>query len=532
MPTIVSKTIGTGGDYSTLQAWEDAAPANLVTADQVWRGLCKNQTFSSSSTLLNVAGSTTDATRYKELTTEAGASFVDNIGTGALRYNAANGAAIERTGSYNWGLQFSEAHFRISKLQIRSSGSSFPIYAPSDVPVDMDKLIVEGPEGGVISSYGPVTLRNSLVALRASSTKGSIASMSNGGSAVNVTFVATNVAATAGVSNGYGASSFKNCAFFNVGSVRSGGASPTFTNCATDVASPPSGCATTAYSTSTGAKFVNITDGSHDYRIQSGSSLIDAGTADSTNAATDILGASRPQGSAYDIGAFELSASGGGVTGASSGTLQLSGSAAGTVRVSGASAGTLAISGTSAAAVRVTGASTGALSLSGTATGTVGATGVTGQSSQTLSLTGTSTATVRVSGQSSQTLSLSGTAAGSVRVSGASAGTLSLTGTATGNTTGAVTGASAGVLSLSGSATGTVRVSGGSAAVLQITGNAGAQIVVRGVSTGVLSMTGSATGTTGGAEPEPTTALAKYTITARARKTVIQAKARRMEIKA
>lgn len=205
-------------------------------------------------------------------------------------------------------------------------------------------------------------------------------------------------------------------------------------------------------------------------------------------------------------------ASGGGVTGASSGTLQLVGSAAGSVLVSGASAGTLAISGTSTAAALVTGASTGTLSLSGTATGTVGATGVTGQSSQTLSLTGT--------------------AAGSVRVSGASAGTLSLTGTATGNTTGAVAGASAGVLSLSGSATGSVRVSGGSAAVLQITGNAGAQIVVRGVSAGVLSMTGSATGTTGGAEPAPTSALAKYTITARDRKTAIQAKARRMEIKA
>ena len=224
--------------------------------------------------------------------------------------------------------------------------------------------------------------------------------------------------------------------------------------------------------------------------------------------------------------------SGGGVTGASSGTLELSGSAAGSALVSGASAGTLAISGTAAAAVRVTGASSGTLSLTGTATGTVGATGVTGQSSQTLSLTGTSTATVRVSAQSAQTLALSGAAAGSVRVTGASAGTLSLTGTATATTTGAVAGASNGVLSLSGSATGTVRVSGGSAAVLQITGNAGAQIVVRGVSAGVLTMTGSATGTTGGAEPEPTAALAKYTITARARKIAIQAKARRMEIKA
>ncbi len=188
---------------------------------------------------------------------------------------------------------------------------------------------------------------------------------------------------------------------------------------------------------------------------------------------------------------------GGGVTGASSGTLALTGTAAGSIRVSGASAGTLALGGSSAGSVRVTGASAGTLALSGTSTGTVGATGVTGASAGTLALTGTSTGTVRVTGASTGALGLTGSATGSVRVSGASAGTLSLTGTATGNTTGAVSGASVGVLSLSGSATGSARVSGGSAAVLQITGTAGAQIIVRGVSAGVLSMTGSATAVNG-----------------------------------
>lgn len=190
-------------------------------------------------------------------------------------------------------------------------------------------------------------------------------------------------------------------------------------------------------------------------------------------------------------------AAGGGVTGASSGTLALAGTAAGSIRVSGASAGTLALAGSSAGSVRVTGASSGTLALSGTATGTVGATGVTGASAGTLALTGTSTGTVRVTGAYTGALGLTGSATGSVRVSGASAGTLSLTGTATGTTTGAVSGASVGVLSLSGSATGSVRVSGGSAAVLQITGAAGAQIIVRGASAGVLLMSGSATAVNG-----------------------------------
>ncbi len=117
MTTTTVKTIGTGGDYTTLQAWEDASPANLVTSDVVWQGQCFNQEFfSSSAGLLNVSGSTTDATRYKELTTYAGASFVDNAGvqTNALRYNASNGAGIRN--SYAWGgpVSVNESYFRIS----------------------------------------------------------------------------------------------------------------------------------------------------------------------------------------------------------------------------------------------------------------------------------------------------------------------------------------------------------------------------------------------------------------------------------
>jgi hypothetical protein len=91
-----------GGDYSTLQAWEDACPANLVTADQIWQGQCKNQEFALNATVLNIAGTTTDATRYIELTTEAGASFRDHASkaTNALRYDATKGAGIRATNAY------------------------------------------------------------------------------------------------------------------------------------------------------------------------------------------------------------------------------------------------------------------------------------------------------------------------------------------------------------------------------------------------------------------------------------------------
>lgn len=69
----------------------------------------------------------------------------------------------------------------------------------------------------------------------------------------------------------------------------------------------------TATNTVTGApSFVNyVSTGSGDYHIQSGSPAKDAGI--STNApSTDIEGTTRPQGAGYDIGAYELSAGGGG----------------------------------------------------------------------------------------------------------------------------------------------------------------------------------------------------------------------------
>jgi hypothetical protein len=53
----------------------------------------------------------------------------------------------------------------------------------------------------------------------------------------------------------------------------------------------------------TDPKFVDAA--SRNFRLQSGSGAIDAGVALS-NVTTDISGTARPQGSSYDIGAFEF----------------------------------------------------------------------------------------------------------------------------------------------------------------------------------------------------------------------------------
>lgn len=308
MTTTVVKTIGTGGDYTTLQSWEDAAPANLVTADQVWQGQCFNQEFfSSSAALLTVTGSTTDATRYKELTTYAGASFVDNasVQTNALRYNASNGAGIR--GTYAWAspINLSESYFRISKLQM-SSNTAVCFYSSNSTGLVIDKCIVENSSttDAALRTYGVCTVKNTLVIQRSTA---SVAVLSNGTSAYNCTFARTGSSTNSIFTGVYGTTTLKNCAFFGgATTLASGSSTRTYTTCYTDTASPPSGCTTVAYDTSTGSGFENKTDATRDFRIKAGSALLDVGTTDTTNAANDIAGTSRPQGSAYDVGAWEL----------------------------------------------------------------------------------------------------------------------------------------------------------------------------------------------------------------------------------
>jgi hypothetical protein len=301
MATTVVKTIKSGGDYTTLQAWEDACPANLVTSDQVWQGQCAG-TFTAG---LVISGTTVDSTRYVELTTEAGASFRDNasVQSNALRYNASNGMALNFSGSYANAVYVNAQNYtRLSNLQIQATSTSgHPLLMSSVTGGDVNNCIIEGFRDNVVELTLAGKLRNSLVVSRKSAAAN--IALINGTDCFNVTFVCPSdkTAATYGFDGRYNTQAFTNCAFFGCGTVGRGGTN-TYTTCYTNVGSPPSGCTTLTYDTSA---FVNITDATRDYRIPSGSGLIDVGTTDSTNAATDIAGTSRPSGSAYDVGCWE-----------------------------------------------------------------------------------------------------------------------------------------------------------------------------------------------------------------------------------
>jgi hypothetical protein len=350
MTTTVVKTIGTASrDYSTLQAWEDACPADLVAVDQIWQGQCYNDAEFTAG--LSVAGTTTDATRYKELTTAAGQSFSDNanVQTNALRYNQANGVAISVAGGYSTGIAVTDINFRMSKVQVKVSSDQncYDNNTASTAHV-LDKVILQqsGSNGACVRLRGGY-LSNSLLSKNSAGTsKAAITGAYGDATLTNCTIVRPTtyaVGGTAIVAGSGFAFTLKNVAVFGFTADTSGTISAT--TCYTDDSTPTTGFTTVAYNTSTGSGFQNTAVTTADFRIKTGSALLDVGTTDTTYAATDIAGTARPQGSAYDVGAWELVASAGGgdatatITGVSGsgqiGTLSTSGNAS--VSLTGAS---------------------------------------------------------------------------------------------------------------------------------------------------------------------------------------------------
>lgn len=320
---MATKTIGTLGseDYSTPQAWEDALAATLTEAEI---GQVSNQEFDGgSSPVLTIAGHTTSATNYIHITTASGASFVENanIETNALRYNASNGAAFTSSGAYDSAstVWFDDNNCKISKLQVRNSatgiarafttGNTFPDGC------DIDQCVFEGKWTEAVASIlgqipqGFGKIRNSVIITRQSAAT-RIVSVNGGVAFYNTTIVVPDdlTPATNGLTSSYGTLVLHNCAVFGATTLKNGSSTESFTTSYTDAASPPTGFTQVTYSD----QFENVNDATRDFRLKSGADCIDNGTTDPTNAATSINNVSRPSGSAYDVGAWEFVAAGGG----------------------------------------------------------------------------------------------------------------------------------------------------------------------------------------------------------------------------
>lgn len=311
MATTITKTIGVGGDYTTIADWIAAIPANLVTVDQIWRGELLNQAFSVAGQVFNITGKTTDSTRYIELTTAAGCSVFDdvNVRSNPLRYNPDFGARIIRTTTYGYTGQVSVAQTRISKVQIinASSGANAgaALYA-TGAGIDVNQCVLESSsrlvsDGTMYLAYGKV--RNSLIVQRDTLAASIISRLYQGASAYNCDFIATNATLTNGVQCDYGSPVLKNVYIGGITNPTSGGVTPTKTNCFASVAA--TGFTLAPLSNAT---FVDVSDATRDFRLVAGSALIDAGVADATNSPTDITGTAHD--ATTDVGPWEYVAAG------------------------------------------------------------------------------------------------------------------------------------------------------------------------------------------------------------------------------
>jgi hypothetical protein len=316
MVTVVSRTIGSGGFYSTMAGWEADAPSHLVSANVVWQGQLLNETFTASSgnSLLTMAGSIADATRYKELTCAPGASFMDhpNKATNPLRVNPAVGATITGGVFYGNGIITMEEGFsRVRGLQIQTTSTNnsmcLRMGRASDCILESSSL--DSIQGTGIW-FNCREANNVVFICRRNAADGALCVFESAAVVRNCTFVVPSDLTPAArfIRNSYGSGlTFQNCAFFGATSMINNAGSTVWTNCFTSLASPPSGCTTVAYDTTTGSGFVSTADASRDFRIKESSALRNAGItlADVPN---DIVGTLRPQGLAYDVGAWEFGA--------------------------------------------------------------------------------------------------------------------------------------------------------------------------------------------------------------------------------
>ena len=333
---IVTNSIGTAArNFSTLALWEASLPANLVTDGNSYVGECYNDSEftgggGGGTYLLTVSGETTDATHTITLKCHAGQSFSDNasVQSNALKYNVSNGVGVRATNAYSRLLSVAANNVTISGIQWKQiNDSQAPILFTGN-PVTFTGNIADATANVLVTfvaidaeSANAVVTNNLVIA--GNGNNGCKIGPAAGFVFANNTIVVPSDNAGVGTgtafvaSGNYGASKCTNNAVFGFGTFADANAILSFTatgtgfNC-TDLASAL-GSSNQVLKTYAN-QFVGTTTAGQDFRQHSGgtASLFDTGSTDTADipAAIDIANTSRPQSSAWDIGAWELVAAG------------------------------------------------------------------------------------------------------------------------------------------------------------------------------------------------------------------------------
>ncbi len=389
------------------------------------RGSGSMTAFTTTATFPPSAPTGTSASNTITIEPQTGYGIADNVtsGTGPLAVDTTKGATIKTTTGYIRLLDDVVPYLIINGLQLQVLSGTSKITGTGSGNVTLNKNIFHiqttGSTTHLTLGTGSV-VTNNLFIVDSTGTGEVIQSVAS--TITNNTFVRSTNRSTTGTAlnpSGSSINSYNNNAIFGFTTPFTGNATSSDYN-ATDQASLGNIAGSHSLTSQTYANcFVDTgtTFSSADFRLKSGSPLIDAGT--NTGLSTGILGTARPQGSAYDIGAHERIQASGTFTIAPT-TIPSSHSGNITLTLSGTSTtwdGTTVFtpsgvsnvtkisqnvaSATSATVVVTTGAGTGTLTITETVTGTATATTTVAAPSFTISPTSGTTSgsgTITVTG--------------------------------------------------------------------------------------------------------------------------------------
>lgn len=322
----ITKTVGTTGrQYSTFQTAFASCPSNFVTDGNsyVLSGYNDSE-FTSSGVVLDTSGITTNTTHTLTIQAASGQSWSDNasVQTNAVKYNASNGVALRTTGSYNSCVIAGSLNVSWIGLQFQAASNTYVFDNDISGSATTDQfvtscIIYQG--SGTFGTATPLRYRCGLM-----TNSWVIKRISGSGSGIQCDYASSNLrfanvivvrhsdATAAG--NAFNSSSnvtnIENCMAFGFTAFANDNTKFSGSNNCSDVAI---GFGTSNQASKTYAnQFVSSLAASADFKIKTGSDAVNNGATDTTDipTAVDAVGTSRPQGTAWCIGAWELKSAG------------------------------------------------------------------------------------------------------------------------------------------------------------------------------------------------------------------------------
>ncbi len=314
--TVSSIRTDGGGDYTSIQAWEDACPSDITASgtNEDWVGELENEEFLNGDGRCTFGGIVTDATHQLILRPSTGSGFAENStpGTTPLRYNGALGAAIRNTTNYQNVLSFgngSSVRCLLQGLMVYQDATrGSTVYSNTHTqPVTVDGCVIQSRSNNeeLLRLYRDSGDR-SRVENSAFISSGS--GLTFRGRNFDVYFSTVYRTSTGDVCRGdYGTINFEDCLYLGAAGWQTTTQNHTILNGVTDLSSWESSTATDSVLNAVGSDEIVADTGiasTVDLTAKSGGSS-DGGGVPISGITTDIFGQAR-DASAPTVGAFEI----------------------------------------------------------------------------------------------------------------------------------------------------------------------------------------------------------------------------------